>query len=145
MRIVHTIEVAPVWSSKDPARGVVAEGPVGAVWAGRLRAFRYEIRCWRGGSIPDVERSRRQPQTAFPATRRSPQRAFDLVSQAPTVTWGRDELGAGEMWNSNSVVSWLLFSCGIDVGSIALPAGGRAPGWQAGIEVASRDTASRPA
>ena len=48
------IEQAPVhdWSGKD--RGVVAEGAVGARWAGRFRIFRYEIRLWRGGHIPDV-------------------------------------------------------------------------------------------
>ena len=48
------IEQAPVhdWSGKD--RGVVAEGAVGARWAGRFRIFSYEIRLWRGGHIPDV-------------------------------------------------------------------------------------------
>jgi hypothetical protein len=48
------IEQAPVhdWSGMD--RGVVAEGPVGARWAGRFRIFRYEIRIWPGGHIPDV-------------------------------------------------------------------------------------------
>jgi hypothetical protein len=48
------IEEAPVhdWSGKD--RGVVADAAVGARWAGRFRIFRYEIRFWRGGHIPDV-------------------------------------------------------------------------------------------
>lgn len=137
----HTIEVAPVWSSKDPARGAVAEGPVGAVWAGRLRAFRYEIRCWRGGHIPDVDEAVDSPRrlTTDPVTA---QLTLDLVSDCPTPVWGRDELDAGEMWNSNSVVSWLLLRCGIDLSPIELPAGGRAPGWQAGIEVASRQLTS---
>ena len=35
------------WSGKD--RGVIAEGAVGTLWAGRFRIFRYEIRLWRGG------------------------------------------------------------------------------------------------
>ena len=35
-------------------RGVVATGAVGSRLAGRLRLFRYEVRCWRGGSIPDL-------------------------------------------------------------------------------------------
>jgi len=39
-------------SAKQP--GVVAEGAVGSRWAGRFRIFRYEIRLWRGGHIPDV-------------------------------------------------------------------------------------------
>ena len=48
------IEQAPVPDLSGDQRGVVAAGPVGARWAGRLRIFRYEIRLWRGGHIPDV-------------------------------------------------------------------------------------------
>lgn len=47
------IEVAP---SPDPwagRRGVVAEGPVESRLLGAARLFRYEVRCWLGGSIPD--------------------------------------------------------------------------------------------
>ncbi|MEJ7790085.1 MAG: hypothetical protein WKF29_09410 [Thermoleophilaceae bacterium] len=50
--------------------------------------------------------------------------------------WGRDEFHAGDMWNSNSVISWLLVRGGIDTAALQPPAGGRAPGWQAGITVA---------
>jgi hypothetical protein len=32
--------------------------------------------------------------------------------------WGRDELGAGEMWNSNSLISWLIARSGLDVEAI---------------------------
>jgi hypothetical protein len=42
------------------------------------------------------------------------------------------------MWNSNSVIAWVIARSGIDVGSIQPPAGGRAPGWQAGLVVARR-------
>ena len=52
---------------------------------------------------------------------------------------GRDERHAGEMWNSNSVIAWLLARTGIDAGTIHPPAGGRAPGWRAGLVVATRD------
>jgi hypothetical protein len=48
------IEMTPVWAVADPGRGVVAEGPVGMPSWGRSRLFRYEIRCWRGGTIPDL-------------------------------------------------------------------------------------------
>ena len=48
------VEQAPVPDLSGDQRGVVAEGPVGARWAGRFRIFRYEIRLWRGGHIPDV-------------------------------------------------------------------------------------------
>ncbi|HEU0303255.1 MAG TPA: hypothetical protein VFR32_01610, partial [Gaiellaceae bacterium] len=50
----YVIEQAPAWGSHHPERGVVAEGAVGARWAGRFRLFRYEVRCWRDGTIPDV-------------------------------------------------------------------------------------------
>jgi hypothetical protein len=69
------------------------------------------------------------------------QRLLDLAPQVTTPVWGRDELGTGEMWNSNSTISWLLTSSGFDVDSIALPRGGRAPGWHAGIAVAQRHRA----
>jgi hypothetical protein len=61
-----------------------------------------------------------------------------LVPDVPTVVWGRDELGAGEMWNSNSLISWVLVRSGIDAESIQMPARGRAPGWHSGIVVARR-------
>ena len=32
-----------------------------------------------------------------------------------TPPWGRDEFKVGEMWNSNSVISWLLERSGIGV------------------------------
>jgi hypothetical protein len=133
------IEQAPAWG-EGSQRGVVAEGTVGAHPLGRLRLFRYEVRLWREGVIPDiaeaVESPRRlseEPQVA--------QRLLELVPEVPTPVWGRDELGAGEMWNSNSTISWLLARCGLDVESIPLPRGGRAPGWNAGITIARRERA----
>jgi hypothetical protein len=54
--------------------------------------------------------------------------------------WGRDQLGTGEMWNSNSVISWLLFRSGVSVETIHPPEGGRAPGWEAGISIAIQCT-----
>ena len=63
---------------------------------------------------------------------------LDVVAQVPTPVWGRDELGTGEMWNSNSVIAWVIARSGIDTASIQPPTGGRAPGWQAGLVVARR-------
>ena len=40
------------------------------------------------------------------------------------------------MWNSNSLVSWLLVTAGVDIESVTPPEGGRAPGWEAGIAAA---------
>ena len=48
------VEQAPVSDLSGKRRGVVAEGAVGSHWAGRFRIFRYEIRLWPNGHIPDV-------------------------------------------------------------------------------------------
>ena len=57
--------------------------------------------------------------------------------------WGRDELHAGEMWNSNSMTAWIVATAGLPAARLRPPPGGRAPGWDAGIEVARRGTAAR--
>ena len=131
------IEQAPARGGRSAERGVVAEGPVGSRRAGRLRLFRYEVRRWQGGSIPDVDEAVDSPRllTSDPAIAR---RVLDLVPQVPTAVWGRDELGAGEMWNSNSTIAGVLVRAGLPAESIEPPAGGRAPGWRAGIVVARR-------
>ncbi len=128
------IEVAPEADGHGERRGVVAGGPVGLRLAGRFRVFRYEIRRWSGGEIPDA--SYATSTISFDVDVAVAERLLDLVASVPTPVWGRDELDAGEMWNSNSVVSWLLARAGIDVSAIPLPEGGRAPGWDAGIKLA---------
>ena len=133
----YVIEQAPVWNLKERDRGVVAEGPVGAPWLGRLRLFRYEIRRWRNGTIPDRGEAIDSPRRLSADPRRA-ERLLSLVPSFPTATWGRDEQHAGEMWNSNSLTAWLLARSGHDTSSISPPAHGRAPGWQAGLEVAAR-------
>jgi hypothetical protein len=117
--------------------GVVAGGADGSRWAGRFRIFRYEIRLWRNGHIPDVAEAVDSPRRLTTDEDRT-RRVLDLVAQVPTPVWGRDELETGEMWNSNSVIAWVIASSGIETGSIRPPAGGRAPGWQAGLVVARR-------
>ena len=51
---------------------------------------------------------------------------------------GRDELKADGMWNSNSVISWILESAHISEAAGAPPRNGTAPGWNAGLVVAQR-------
>jgi hypothetical protein len=58
--------------------------------------------------------------------------------------WGRDEFHTGDMWNSNSVISWLLARAGIEASNIRPPQGGRSPGWHAGLAVADRDGRREP-
>jgi len=131
------IEQTPVhdWSGQE--RGVVAEGAVGARWAGRFRIFRYEIRVWRGGHIPDVAEAVDSPRRLSDQEQLA-RHLLEVVPRVPTPVWGRDELGTGEMWNSNSVIAWVIARSGIDAESIQPPPGGRAPGWRAGVVVASR-------
>lgn len=131
------VEMAPVRDRFGSSRGVVAEGPVGARVAGRFRLFRYEVRRWRGGSIPDVDEAVASPVRVTDDLAAG-ERLLELVPQVPLLVWGRDELGAGEMWNSNSLVSWLVARAGLAVDEIALPDGGRAPGWDAGVIAARR-------
>jgi len=134
------IEQTPVHDWSGERRGVVAEGSVGARWAGRFRLFRYEIRLWRDGHIPDVAEAVDSPRR-LTGDEEAARRVLGLVARVPTPVWGRDQLGAGEMWNSNSVIAWVVARAGIDAESIRPPSGGRAPGWHAGTAVARRDEA----
>ena len=131
------IESAPLRDDRGPARGVVGEGPVGTRWLGRFRLFRYEIRRWRGGLIPDAMEAVSSPvrvaNDVMHATR-----ILELVSLVPMLVWGRDELHTGDMWNSNSLISWLLARGGVEMSTLQPPAGGRTPGWRAGLELARR-------
>ena len=133
----HTIEIAPSPDADEASRGVVATGAVGSRYLGWWRLFRYEVRCWRDGSIPDLgeavggrHRLSRDPQFA--------RRLLDLAATVPTPVWGRDELGAGEMWNSNSVIAWLSATAGLATDGLHPPERGRAPGWSSGLDVARR-------
>lgn len=131
----YAIEMTPVPRRDSTSRGVVAEGPVGSRRLGRFRSFRYEVRRWRDGVIPDMADAVDSPRclTNDPETAT---RLLTLVPAVPTLVWGRDELHAHDMWNSDSLVSWLLAESGIDAEAVRPPAGGRAPGWHAGLVAA---------
>jgi hypothetical protein len=51
---LYAVEMTPIPNGRRWERGVVAEGAVGTRSAGRLRIFRYEVRRWRDGVIPDL-------------------------------------------------------------------------------------------
>ena len=131
------VEMAPAWTGTPADRGVVAEGPVGMRAWGRSIVFRYEIRRWRGGVIPDLRYAVGRPRL-LSADEVLARRVLELVPAVPILTWGRDEQHVGEMWNSNSVTSWLLSSSGHDVDTVTPPGDGRAPGWLAGLAVAGQ-------
>lgn len=134
----YTIELAPGWDGNPASRGVVCTGAVGSRYLGWSRLFRYELRCWRGGSIPDLHYAvgGAQHLSSDPSAAR---RLLDLVTAVPTPVWGRDELKTGEMWNCNSVIAWLIATADIAAENIQPPAGGRAPGWNPGLLVATRN------
>jgi hypothetical protein len=131
----YAVEMGPVWNVAAADRGVVCEGPVGARSLGRLRAFRYEVRCWPDGVIPDLNEALGAPYrvSTDPAQVAA---VLNTIPQVPPLTWGRDELRTGDMWNSNSLVSWALSRTGHDMHEVAPPRGTRAPGWQAGLVLA---------
>ena len=131
----------PIPDGDGAARGVAVEGPVASRRMARFRVFRYEVRRWRDGVIADADEAVASPQLLSDDPLRA-RRLLDLVGSLPRPVWGRDELGTGEMWNSNSVISWLLARSGLPTDAIRPPAGGRAPGWEAGLITARRQPRS---
>lgn len=130
--------VETMWPRPDldgSRRGVVAEGPVFSRRLSSTRVFRYEVRCWRDGELPDAGEAVGGARLVSddPDTGRL---LLSLTPSVPVYTWGRPVSGVGEMWNSNSVISWLLTRSGIDMDRVEPPHGGRAPGWAAGASVA---------
>jgi hypothetical protein len=101
------------------------------------------MRRWLDGEIPDIGEAVDSPRR-LSSDLGDARRLLELMPQMPVLVWGRDELGAGEMWNSNSMISWLIACTGLDVASIKPPAGGRAPGWNAGLVAAARESAMTP-
>jgi hypothetical protein len=133
-----TFVVETMWPSPsgDPAsRGVAVVGPVFARPLSRVRTFRYEVRRWKDGELPDAAQAVGGPQSVSSEVDTA-RALLGLVPSVPAHTWGRDPLGAGDMWNSNSVLSWLLARVGLRMEGIVAPTGGRAPGWEAGIVAA---------
>ena len=132
----YTIELAPSPDGDGASRGVVATGAVGSRHLGWWRLFRYEVRCWRGGTIPDLDWAVGGPRrlTCDAAVAR---RVLELVAAAPTPVWGRDELDAGRDVELE-LGGRLAARPRRTVDRRCPPAlGGRAPGWDAG-RVASR-------
>ena len=107
----YMVEMTPVPDREGERRGVVAEGPVGLRAAGCLRLFRYEVRRWRDGVVPDLGFAVESPVTVATDSGFA-EALFDLLPSVPTLTWGRDEARTGDMWSCNSVTSWALTRAG---------------------------------
>lgn len=138
---LYAVEMTPVPNTQGWERGVVVEGPVGARWAGRLRIFRYEVRRWPDGVIPDLQQAIGGPARLTDDAILA-EHILELLPFVPALTWGRDESKVGEMWSCNSIISWVLTRAGVDTGAISLPPRGRAPGWDAGVAVAGGTVAA---
>lgn len=134
----YVIEMAPAWGRHSRSRGVVAVGPVVLHSLGHFRLFRYEVRCWPSGVLPDRRYAVESP-VVFPLSSAAAAGLLSRTRAVPPHVWGRpvpgspDTAGPADMWNSNSLTSWLLQGAGIDAVPIVPPHGGRAPGWAAGI------------
>ena len=126
---VRSVDMAPTWGRSAGARRVVVTGPVGSRLLGWWPLFRYELR---------VVDAPAPPSHVLPVGDELPLPAdvLDDLVLVPPLTWGRDEARVGEMWTSNSVVSWLLERAGVP--GVEPPRGYRAPGWAAGARVARR-------
>ena len=132
----YVIEMMPQWGQPPEASGVVATGPVGLRMLGRFRMFRYQARAWPQGILPDREYAVAAP-TVIPLSPAQARTLLDTLHTLPIHTWGRSLAPSGDMWNSNSLVAWILCQVGIDATTITPPVGGDAPGWAAGVVAAT--------
>ena len=131
----RTLELMPAFI--DSASPPLLTGPVGAGLAGPPRPLPHQRVCTHRGGAPPRRWGGERAQGL--AHDESVARAIIALAPAvPPYTWGRRVRGTSEMWTSDSVISWLLLRAGVDLAAMHIPAGGRAPGWEAGLEVASR-------
>jgi len=65
---------------------------VGMRWLGRSRFFRYEVRCWSDGILPDRAWAVDSP-VSFPFSVIEAESLLARVGAVPRFTWGRDIRG----------------------------------------------------
>lgn len=139
----YAVEMAPAWGAGAGGAGVVATGPVGSRALGRSRLWRYEVRCTPDRPVPDVALQVGEGRVLT----RDPRAVGALravVGDVPPLVWGRDQLGCGDMWNSNSLISWALAEVGLSDAAGPVPSGCGAPGWRAGLVLAQRRRGLEP-
>jgi hypothetical protein len=78
------IEMTPIPDANGAERGVVANGAVGSRLAGHFRLFRYELRRWNEGVIPDVDEGLNPDPIRPPAGGRAPGWKAGLVAAKPS-------------------------------------------------------------
>lgn len=129
----YTLELTPVFIG-EPSPPLMT-GPVGLRPLGRFRRFRYQLRRLRADALPDEEYAVASPVRLST----DPEIARQVLALGPSIpphTWGLRAPGTSEMWTSGSAISWLLLRAGIELDGVRPPPGGRAPGWDAGIQLA---------
>ncbi len=129
-----TLELTPAFAGGQESP--LLTGPVGFRGAERWRLFRYQLRCLPVARLPDEEFVVESPTTLSTDCALIP-RILALAPTIPAYTWGRRVAGSDEMWTSDSVISFLLVRAGVDLSAVAPPKGGRAPGWRAGVALAT--------
>jgi hypothetical protein len=87
------IEQAPA-GRNGSERGVVSEGAVWTSRAARFRIFRYELRCWRNGVIPDISEAVDSPLRLTDDPELA-QRLLELVPALPTHVWAATSCAPG--------------------------------------------------
>lgn len=126
-----TVELTPVFGFEPTPPAMT--GPVGFRGADRFRLFRYQMRCIRAETLPDEEWVVSQSRLSTDGS--VADRIVVAAADVPPLTWGRRPRGCSEMWTSDSAIAWLLRRVGLDAAAVRIPEGGRAPGWQAGLEL----------
>lgn len=129
-----TLELMPAFIRTDAPP--LMTGPVGVRGADRLRLFRYQLVCLPVDALPDEQWAVESP-VRLSADSGAVRRVIELAPCVPRYAWGRRQRGTREMWTSDSVVSWLLVKAGVDLSRVHPPRGGRAPGWDAGKQLAA--------
>jgi len=129
-----TLELMPALPGPNVRHEVT--GPVGFAFAGRLRLFRYQVCVLPNAALPDQQFAVEPPARLCEDDARV-QAILDASRVVPAYTWGRRRPGHPEMWTSDSALAWILDRAGLAPERLALPAGCRAPGWQAGLAEAA--------
>lgn len=81
------IEMTPVLGGGTADRGVVREGPVASRLLRCSALFRYEVRRWRDGTIPDVAEAVAGPRIVSTDATRA-REVLRLASLVPALVWG---------------------------------------------------------
>ena len=72
------------------------------------------------------------------------QSSIEVLASASKLMLGRDELGAGPMWNFDSIAAWVLTRSQIDAEAVQPPSGGKTRGWSARIRASQQSLREAP-